>query len=85
MPTVRPRHPITETAEIAHALEDARRAWPELADEPTALLRQLILAGERSIEDRLARRRRAIDSTAGSLAGSFNHGYLGDLREDWPA
>ncbi|MGB8404896.1 MAG: hypothetical protein WCE30_12620 [Mycobacterium sp.] len=85
MPIVRPRHPITETDEIARALEVARRAWPELADEPTALLRQLILAGERSIEDRLVRRRRAIHTTAGSLAGSFTHGYFGDLREDWPA
>lgn len=44
-PTVRPRHPITETDEITQALEAARRAWPELAEKPTALLRQLILAG----------------------------------------
>lgn len=84
MPTVRPRHPITETDEIAHALAAARRAWPELSNKPTALLRQLILAGEQSIDDRAARRHRAIDTTAGSLAGTFTPGYLDDLRQDWP-
>lgn len=84
MPTVRPRHPITETDEIAHALGIARRTWPELSDKPTALLRQLILAGERSIDDRMARRRRAIETTAGSLDGAFGPGYLDDLRQDWP-
>ncbi len=84
MPTVRPRHPVTETDEIAHALDTARRTWPELADKPTALLRQLILVGEQSIDDRLARRRRAIEATAGSLAGTFTSGYLDDLRQDWP-
>lgn len=51
MPTVRPRHYITETDEITHALESARRAWPELSDKPTALLRQLILVGEQRIAD----------------------------------
>lgn len=84
MPTVRPRHPITETDEISRALDTARRAWPELSDKPTALLRRLILAGERSIDDRTTRRHRAIDTTAGSLAGTFAPGYLDDLRQDWP-
>lgn len=84
MPTVRPRHPITETDEITQALEAARRAWPELAEKPTALLRQLVLAGQQSIDNRAARRLRAIDTTAGSLAGAFAPGYLDDLRQDWP-
>ena len=84
MPTARPRHPITETDEITHALDAARRAWPELSDKPTALLRKLILAGEQSIDDRAARRRHAIDTTAGSLAGAFAPDYLDDLRQDWP-
>lgn len=84
MPTVRPRHPITETDDIAHALSTARRTWPDLSDKPAALLRRLILMGERSLDDRTARRRRAIETTAGSLSGTFAPGYLDDLRQDWP-
>lgn len=85
MPTARPRHPITETDDIARALETARRVWPELSDKPAVLLRLLILAGQQSVEDRAAQRRHAIQATAGSLAGSFDPDYLHDLREDWPA
>jgi hypothetical protein len=43
MPTRHPRHAITETEEITDALGVARRAWPDLADKPDALLRRLIL------------------------------------------
>ncbi len=84
MPTVWPRHSVIETDEISHALDTARRVWPELSDKPTELLRRLILAGVRSIDDRAARRRRAVDTTAGSLAGTFAPGYLDDVRQDWP-
>lgn len=79
-----PTHSVIETDEISHALDTARRAWPELSDKPTELLRRLILVGERSIDDRAARHRRAVGTTAGSLAGAFAPGYLDDLRRDWP-
>lgn len=73
MPTVRPRHYITETDEITHALESARRAWPELSDKPTALLRQLILAGEQ----RLADQARSVDQLPDQLGSRIAARFVG--------
>jgi hypothetical protein len=41
MPTTHRRHVITEADDISNALDIARRTWPDLADKPGALLRQL--------------------------------------------
>jgi len=88
MPTLHRRHAVTETADITAALEAARDAWPDLADKPGALLRQLILAGEEAIEARrrgtAQSRRQAIERTSGALAGVYGPGYLEEMRQDWP-
>ncbi len=88
MPTVHRRHAVTETADIAAALDVARNAWPELADKPGALLRQLILAGEDAIQERLCRavsdRHQSIERTSGALTGVYGPGYLEEIRQDWP-
>ena len=48
MPTTKPRHAITETDSIAHALDVARQHWP---DEPaTRLLTRLIETGASVVE-----------------------------------
>lgn len=88
MPTDHRRHAITETDDISRALDDARRAWPELADRPGALLRQLILVGQKTLAhndiETSRARREAIDETGGALTGVFSTGHLQELREDWP-
>jgi hypothetical protein len=88
MPTTHRRHAVTETEDIAAALDVARNAWPELADKPGALLRRLILAGEEAVEARrrstVDGRRHAIERTSGTLTGVYEPGYLDDLRQDWP-
>jgi hypothetical protein len=88
MPTTRRRHAITETDDVADALEFARRTWPNLADKPGALLRQLILVGRNTLAHDLAGaddiRRQQIEATSGALAGVFGTDYLRELREDWP-
>jgi hypothetical protein len=88
MPTSHPRHAITETDDITDALEIARRAWPDLADKPGALLRRLILAGRNAVvHDQAAadqKRRQAVEATAGAMTGVFGPDYLTELREDWP-
>jgi len=88
MPTNRRRHAITETDDIADALKIARRAWPDLADKPGALLRHLILAGRNTLardHGAVARQRRqAVKNTSGALSGAFGADYLKELRQDWP-
>jgi len=79
MPTTRPRHPITETDEIAGVLEQAELRWGPL---PRTRLIQLILLdwanGGTSPRSQTAARRNII----GSLPGSSE---LYDRDADWPA
>lgn len=88
MPTAHRRHAVTETDDIGRALEVARRTWPDLADRPGALLRELILIGRDTLahdaETVAISRRDAVDETAGALAGVYGPDYRRDLREDWP-
>jgi hypothetical protein len=88
VPTNHRRHAITETDDIKKALDIARRARPDLAEKPGALLRQLILVGGNTLaHDHAAaadKRRQAVEKTSGALAGAFGTDYLKELREDWP-
>lgn len=86
MPTTRPRHQVTETPDVAHALDVAARRWPE---RPRAkLLVDLVrLAGEVLEHEQLEHtqaRRLALMASSGKYAEAFGAGYLDQLREDWP-
>lgn len=80
---------LTETDEVADALRDAARRWPEDRERPAKLLLDLVREGHRAIaddEDRaVAERLAAIDRTSGVLTGVYPTGYLEQLRDDWPA
>jgi len=87
VPTTRARHSVTETDEVARALDDAARRWP--GERRGQLLLRLIEEGHRALRgrDEAERRRRldAIRATDGALTGTYPEGYLAGLRDEWPA
>ncbi len=79
---------ITETEEVARALNDAARRWPQDSERPAKLLLDLVREGHRAIaadtERAVADRRMAIEGTGGALTGVYPADYLERLRGDWP-
>ncbi len=89
MPTVRPRHVITETDQIARALEEAVKRWPDEGHNRARLLVRLVEEGHRAVarqnEHTEASRRAAVTRTRGVATGSYGADYLRSLGDDWPA
>ena len=89
MPTTRPRHLITETDQVARALDDAADRWPEDRGSRAKLLVRLVEEGHQAMLDETARRRNArlaaAQHTSGVVSSIYGDSYLQDLREDWPA
>jgi hypothetical protein len=79
---------ITETDDVAEALDVAAARWPSVGSRRELLLR-LVAMGRDAIErdraEEIERRRAAIRRTSGALTGAFEPGYLERLRDDWPA
>jgi hypothetical protein len=88
VPTTRPRLTITETDDVARALDEAGERWPEIRSRRELLLR-LVEQGRtallRESEQAAERRREAIRRTSGALSGVYDDDYLSRLRDDWPA
>ncbi|MDQ3607754.1 MAG: hypothetical protein M3459_02465 [Actinomycetota bacterium] len=77
MPTTRPRHSITETPEVAAAIDEARRVFPD-ADSRAAVLLELIRLGadeverrRQSDEEEQADRRRAVRELSQMCSGEL--------------
>ncbi len=87
MPTTRPRHFVTETDDLAAALDAAARRWPGLS-RPQLLVR-LALAGDHAAQqahdERRRRRLAAVRQYSGILTGTYGPDYLRQLREEWSA
>lgn len=87
MPTKRPRHFVTESDELAEALDAAARQRPDLSR--AQLIVQLALAGhqaaQRDDDERRERRLAAVRTNSGSLTGLYVGDDLGELRSEWPA
>jgi len=80
---------VTETEPVARALDEAAKRWPSDAGNRAKLLLRLVAEGRRAVsgqsEVAAHARREAIARTDGTLTGAYGEGYLGELREDWPA
>jgi len=88
MPTVLPRHTITETPDVKAWLDDASRAWPGDAANRAALLRRLLEVGHREIQaaadEAASRRRRVIEAASGTMPGVWPAGWHDDHKAEWP-
>lgn len=86
MSTARPRHVLTESDELAAALDAAALRWPALSRGQ--LLVRLAMEGHRAAEgeraERRARRLSALRTHSGALTGSYPPHHLRELREEWP-
>lgn len=87
VPTTRPRHFVTETDELARALDAAAQRWPGVS-RPQLLVR-LALEGDHAAseaaEERRQRRHAALRRHSGALTGIYGDDYLERLRTDWPS
>lgn len=87
MPTTRTRHFVTETDDLAAALDAAATRWPDLS-RPQLLVR-LALEGHRAAQwqrdERRRRRLAAVQEHSGVLSGAYGPDYLRRTREEWPS
>jgi len=78
---------VTETDDLARALDEAATRWPGLSR--AQVLVQLALEGHRTAQhahdERRRRRLAALRERSGSLTGVYGPNCLNDLREEWPA
>ncbi len=82
MPTTRPRHLLTETDDIAEAIDAAAALYPTATRAD--VLRHLIQLGFETVAERQASHRTVVSDRAGRYPGLYSTRYLDDLREDWP-
>jgi len=88
MPTTKIRHIITETEEVARALDEAAKRWPKERAARSRLLLRLVAEGYRALikerNEQAARRRAAVQRTSGLLTDAYSDDYLDRFRGEWP-
>ena len=82
MPTTRPRHVVTETDDIADALDRAQRRMPDASR--SEVIRRLVLVGATTLDNEAEDRLALVKRHAGHFSGMFPPGALEELRQDWP-
>jgi len=77
---------VTETDEVAAALDAAAREWPSDSASRTKLLLRLISEGHHALHTEQERKRAEWHAIVDRTSGTFDYGpgYLEELRKDWP-
>ena len=87
MPTARQRHMITETEDLARALDAAAAIWPSDKNKRAELLRHIIDQGVEavtSLADKKAHKRiSAINEAAHKFSGTWPPNWREQMREEW--
>ena len=88
MPTTRPRHMITETDRLTHALDVAAAIYPELESNRGALLRRVldvgidaVLAHDTQVAN--ARKQRILELSQ-QMSGVWPENWREELLTEWP-
>lgn len=80
---------ITENDQVAQALDDAARRWPEDRESRPKLLLHLVQEGHQAVLEQAEAHRNArlaaVLRTSGALTRTYEAGYLDRLRDDWTA
>ncbi len=78
---------ITESDQLAKALDQAAKFYPDLSDERAELLRCLIERGIQSLDAEYDQavevRMKAIRKVAGSLSGVWPADWREQMRSEW--
>ena len=75
---------LTETDELAAALNDAAVAWPELRGDRGALLRKLVEAGRNSVRGAGNGVRALLTEASGAATGAYPRNARAELLAEWP-
>jgi hypothetical protein len=82
VPTKLARHTVSETPDVARALDAAAAVWP--GETRSRLLRRLILTGGQVIQHEPDYRRRMVAKWSGFLADAYPPGAAAALKDEWP-
>lgn len=74
---------VTETDDIAEALDAAALAWPEIRGDRAALLRKLIEAGRAAVHVD-GGVHALVGGAAGAATGAYPRGARAELLDEWP-
>ena len=77
------RHMITETPEVAAALDAAALVWP--GRSRADLMRRLITASAEQILTSAEHRHRMVEQWAGGCPGAYSGGWDERRKAEWPA
>lgn len=82
MPTTLIRHSITETIEIAQAVDSGQALWPQASRAD--VVRHLIVLGAQTARQELAGREAMVESWAGFLPEAYPRAAAAQLKDEWP-
>lgn len=83
MPTTLLRHSITETPDIADAIDSGQSMWPQASR--AEVVRHLIVRGAEAVRLDHDARAAAVRTWAGFLPGVYPPDAAGTLKDEWPA